>query len=67
MKGFLSMIYCCLDDVDLALEAIVDKTQLAPVIDQIPKEEQLSTRCEYCGAPAVYIVTNSHSHTECGQ
>ena len=62
-KGTCRMIYCCLEDVDLALESVVDETQLAPIIEQIPEDKRLSTRCEYCGDPAVYVVTNSYSHT----
>jgi len=61
------MIYCCLEDVDLALEQVVDETQLPPIMEQVPEEKRLSTRCEYCGEPAIYVVTNSYSHTECGQ
>lgn len=61
------MIYCCLEHVELALESVVDETQLAPLMEQIPEEQELSTRCEYCGERASYLVTNSHSHTECGQ
>ena len=61
------MIYSCLEHVELALESVVDETQLAPVMEQIPEDKQLSTRCEYCGEPAAYLVTNSYSPTEYGQ
>lgn len=61
------LIYSCLDHVELALEKVIDETLQAPVMDEVPKERQLSTRCEYCDRPAIYVVSNSYSHTECGQ
>lgn len=61
------MIYTCLDHVELALEAVMDETQSAPLLEKIKESQELSTACEYCKEPAIYIVTNTHSHTECGQ
>ena len=66
-KGKCKVIYSCLEHVDLALESVTDETQLAPLMEQVPEEEKLSTPCEYCGKPAAYLVTDSCSHTECGQ
>ncbi|MFC7395066.1 CxxH/CxxC protein [Scopulibacillus cellulosilyticus] len=48
----------CLEHVELALESIVDNYQTAPVIEEIKKENNLSTPCEYCEKTAEYIVTN---------
>ena len=52
------MIYCCKEHVELALDVIVDEHETAPVLKEIPEEEKLSTTCEYCGKPAIYIVAN---------
>ncbi|GGH80414.1 CxxH/CxxC protein (TIGR04129 family) [Pullulanibacillus pueri] len=57
------MIYSCLEDIELALEAIIDDTQEPPIIEALSEEEQLSTRCEYCQEPAQYLVTNMNSDT----
>jgi len=61
------MIYACLDHVELALEAVMDETQSAPLLEELSDTQKLSTTCEYCKDPAIYMVTNTHSHTECGQ
>ncbi|MFC4619670.1 CxxH/CxxC protein [Camelliibacillus cellulosilyticus] len=61
------MPYCCLEHVELALEAAIDETQLAPEMEVLPVAKRLSTRCDYCDQPAIYLVTNSRFHTECGQ
>jgi CxxH/CxxC protein (TIGR04129 family) len=67
MKRGNQMIYSCLEHVELALESVVDETQLAPLMEKVSEDEQISTRCEYCGKKAAYLVTNSYSPTECGQ
>ena len=59
-------IMSCLEDVELALEQIIDDTQEPPIIEKLAEEEQLSTRCEYCRNQALYVVTNIHSDTQCG-
>jgi CxxH/CxxC protein (TIGR04129 family) len=67
MRGVERMIYACLDHVELALEAVMDETQSAPSIEKLDDAQRLSTACDYCKDPAIYIVTNTYSHTECGQ
>ncbi|GGE53581.1 hypothetical protein GCM10011391_35580 [Pullulanibacillus camelliae] len=57
------MIYSCLEDVELALEEVIDETELAPIIEKLPEDRRLSTPCQYCGEQALYVVTNVHSDT----
>ncbi|MFS0784064.1 CxxH/CxxC protein [Bacillus sp. 1P06AnD] len=52
------MIYCCKEHVDLALDVVVYEYETAPVMNEIPEEKKLSTGCEYCSEPAVYMVGN---------
>lgn len=58
MKGFVAMIYCCLEHVELALDVIVDEYEVAPKMKELSEEERLSTGCEYCQNEAVYVVGN---------
>jgi CxxH/CxxC protein (TIGR04129 family) len=51
------MIYCCDEHVDLAIDTIVDDYETFPVLNKVESEE-LSTSCEYCQNPAVYVVAN---------
>lgn len=52
------MIYCCKEHVEMALDEVVDKYEVAPVMKELKEEEQLSTTCAYCNEKAVYIVAN---------
>ena len=56
-RGF-HMIYCCREHVELALDIIVDEHETAPVLEELKEDAKLSTGCEYCEKPAVYIVAN---------
>jgi CxxH/CxxC protein (TIGR04129 family) len=67
MRGEKRMIYACLDHVELALEAVMDETQSAPQLEKVDDVQKLSTACDYCKNLAIYVVTNTYSHTECGQ
>jgi len=51
------MIYCCEEHVDSALDAIVKEYETSPIFSKIDVDN-LSTSCEYCQNPAVYIVAN---------
>ncbi|WP_075983337.1 CxxH/CxxC protein [Bacillus massilinigeriensis] len=53
------MIYCCEEHVDIALDTIVDEYETFPNLSKIEEENKLSTTCEYCQNPAVYVVANS--------
>ncbi|MBM7693543.1 CxxH/CxxC protein (TIGR04129 family) [Peribacillus deserti] len=52
------MIYCCKEHVDIALDTVVDEHEVAPFLKEISSEEEISTTCEYCENPAIYIVAN---------
>lgn len=52
------MIKCCLEHVELAIDMIVDKYEVAPKITKVTKEEELSTSCEFCQNKSIYIVEN---------
>ncbi|MFB6466473.1 CxxH/CxxC protein [Cytobacillus sp. Hz8] len=52
------MIYCCEEHVEIALDTIVDEYETFPNLSKIPEEKELSTACEYCQNPAVYVVAN---------
>ncbi|UKS65327.1 CxxH/CxxC protein [Rossellomorea marisflavi] len=52
------MINCCLEHVELALDIAVDEHEIAPKLEELSKEKQLSTTCEYCGNNAIYVVAN---------
>lgn len=52
------MIYCCVEHVELAMDIIVDEYEVAPKLEQLTEEQNLSTTCEYCNNQAVYIVGN---------
>lgn len=51
------MIYACEEHVEIALDDIVDEYLTSPVLTKIPVDN-LSTTCEYCQNPAVYLVAN---------
>lgn len=50
-------IYCCEECVEIGLDTIVDKCETFPVFSKIDVDN-LSTTCEYCQKPAVYVVAN---------
>ncbi|MFY4776187.1 CxxH/CxxC protein [Metabacillus sp. RGM 3146] len=49
---------CCAEHVELAIDMYVDENELAPEIEKIDENSELSTTCELCQNPAVYIVGN---------
>ncbi|CRK82475.1 CxxH/CxxC protein [Neobacillus massiliamazoniensis] len=51
------MIYSCEEHVDIALDEVVDKSGEFPILTKIDVDN-LSTSCEYCQNPAVYMVAN---------
>ncbi|WEG12816.1 CxxH/CxxC protein [Pullulanibacillus sp. KACC 23026] len=57
--------FVCEDHVDLALEAAAESTLRPPLLEKVSHTQSLSTACEYCKNRAVYVVTNTYSHTEC--
>ncbi|RXJ02806.1 CxxH/CxxC protein [Anaerobacillus alkaliphilus] len=51
------MYYCCEEHVDLALDIVVDETELAPVMEKLEQEIQLSTVCNFCDQQAIYKIS----------
>ncbi|CAG9622910.1 CxxH/CxxC protein [Sutcliffiella rhizosphaerae] len=49
---------CCLEHVELAMEMYIDEHEIAPNMEKLSEEEKLSTTCELCSEPAVYMVGN---------
>lgn len=56
-------LYVCEEHVDLALEAAAEETLSPPLFEKINAQD-LSTPCVYCKGVAIYMVTNTYSHTE---
>lgn len=54
----ISMIYCCLEHVEQALDDVVKKFASAPVFEKAESTESDENNCGYCGKPAVYLVGN---------
>lgn len=57
-------IYCCEEHIELALDVLVDETELPPQMELLKEDEKLSTNCEYCRKEAVYLVANEYSDTK---
>ncbi|MGM0877064.1 MAG: CxxH/CxxC protein [Bacillota bacterium] len=51
-------MYCCEEHIELAIDMYVDEKELAPEIEKLNKNSKLSTICELCTNPAIYIVGN---------
>ena len=52
------MIYCCEEHVEYGLEEAVNEKGVAPILQQLEREQLSTNPCEYCGKPAAYIVSN---------
>lgn len=57
-EGGSTMIYCCEEHINIALDQIVDEYEVAPDFKRLTNSTVLSTPCEYCGKEAAYLVTN---------
>ena len=53
----LEMYYCCEDHVELALDIVVDENELAPILEKLEPEKQLSTHCHFCSEQAIYRIS----------
>lgn len=49
-------MYCCEDHIELAIDMYVDEKEIAPEIEKIEHNGKLSTRCQMCEKPAIYVV-----------
>ncbi|WP_083979018.1 CxxH/CxxC protein [Bacillus alveayuensis] len=47
---------CCEEHIEIAIDMFVDEKQTAPNIQKIKENHSLSTTCDLCEKPAVYIV-----------
>lgn len=57
------VIYCCEEHVELAMDVIINEKETYPILEKCNTIHNLSTTCEYCEKPSVYIVSNERSHT----
>lgn len=48
----------CEEHIETVIDMYVDEEELAPEIRKIEHTHSLSTTCELCNKPAVYIVGN---------
>jgi CxxH/CxxC protein (TIGR04129 family) len=53
-------IYSCMEHIDEALDEVVDKDELAPIMEKIEDTNNLSTGCFVCGKDATYIVSSEY-------
>lgn len=51
------MYYCCEEHVELAIDSIVDEEEVAPVLEKLESNLNLSTSCFYCSEQAKYKVS----------
>ncbi|MGD6789055.1 CxxH/CxxC protein [Sutcliffiella horikoshii] len=58
MERIVDKMKCCLEHIELAMEMYIDEHEEAPILEMLPEEEKLSTTCELCSEPAVYMVGN---------
>lgn len=59
-KGMEKMeIKCCKTHVEHGLDVFVAKTESYPILTELSEEEKLSTKCEYCDEPALYLVASA--------
>lgn len=50
--------YSCETHINHALDVSVAKAGNFPIMEVIPEEEKLSTKCSYCEELAIYVVAN---------
>ncbi|MBO1911853.1 CxxH/CxxC protein [Sporosarcina sp. 6E9] len=51
-------IYSCQMHIDQALDELIEKEEVYPVMKAVPESEKLSTKCTYCNESALYVVAN---------
>ncbi|MDQ0271931.1 CxxH/CxxC protein [Cytobacillus purgationiresistens] len=52
------MIYSCEEHIEVAIDTIVDEYETFPKLTKVSDVDNLTTTCEYCQKPAIYIVAN---------
>ena len=51
-------MFCCEEHIELAMEMYIDQHEEAPPLQIVDEEKKLSTDCEFCQSPAIYMVGN---------
>ena len=51
-------INSCQMHIDQALDELIQKEEVYPIMKAVPECEKLSTKCTYCNDPALYVVAN---------
>lgn len=51
-------IYSCQSHIERALDELIVKEEVFPIMEAITDNEKLSTNCTYCEDAALYVVAN---------
>ncbi len=51
-------IYSCQSHIEQALEDLIIKQEVFPIMEMIEENEKLSTKCMYCEEAPLYVVAN---------
>ncbi|WP_370456181.1 CxxH/CxxC protein [Planomicrobium sp. YIM 101495] len=57
-RGMNMEMKSCQTHVERALDEYVAKTESYPILTKIENDENLSTKCDFCEEPAMYLVGN---------
>ena len=51
-------LYSCQSHIEQALDELIVKEEVFPIMEAITDNEKLSTVCTYCEEAALYVVAN---------
>lgn len=51
-------LYSCESHIEQALNDLVIKEEVFPIMEMLEENEKLSTKCTYCEEAALYVVAN---------
>lgn len=51
-------IYSCQSHIEQALDDLIIKEEVFPIMETVLDNEKLSTKCTYCEEAALYVVAN---------
>jgi len=57
-RGITMKIYSCQSHIEQALDELIIKEEVFPIMEAIAENEKLSTICTYCEEAALYVVAN---------
>ena len=57
-RGIIMKIYSCQSHIEQALDDLIIKEEVFPIMESIQDNEKLSTKCTYCEISALYVVAN---------